>query len=423
MTSTARWLILLFALVGLAASVSSLYVHHQLLQQAGYLSFCDVNETVSCTTVYLSRYSSVWGIPVALLGALWFVAVVMLLAGSLWGPASLRESSAGYIFASATVGLGVSLYLAYVSFFVIKAVCLMCLTTYASVAGIFITSGVRTTFSMTTLPRRFVQDMRAVLASPAVLTVLILFIMTASAAMAFYPRVDAKLPPPVEGTQAGVSGQGTGETPPATTQQDAGGQSAGFKASEFLRYWESQPRVQIPVSNDGAAVLIVKFSDHQCPSCAQTYIDYKPVLAKYRQQFPGAVKFVVKDYPLEDECNAAVNRPMHPAACEAAVAVRLARTAGREEQMEDWLYTNSAILTPGAVRQAARDIGQVADYDGQYQTVLSQVKTDIALAQILNIRVTPTFFINGVRLDGGLPVAYFDMALQYELKKAGKLTP
>jgi protein-disulfide isomerase len=241
--------------------------------------------------------------------------------------------------------------------------------------------------------------------------------------MAFYPRVDGKLPPPAgERAQAAEPAQGTGQSPPAG-QQGTGGQSAGFKASEFLRYWESQPRAQIPVPNDGAAVLIVKFSDHQCPSCAQTHFDYKPILAKYRQQFPGAVKFVVKDYPLEDECNAAVNRPMHPAACDSAVAVRLARAAGREEQMEDWLYTNSAILTPGAVRQAARDIGQVADYDGQYQTVLSQVKTDIALAQILNIRVTPTFFINGVRLDGGLPVAYFEMALQYELKKAGKLTP
>ncbi|MEW5984455.1 MAG: vitamin K epoxide reductase family protein [Acidobacteriota bacterium] len=408
MTSTVRRIVLLFALAGLAASVSSLYVHHQMLQQVGYLSFCDVSETVSCTTVYQSRYSAVWGVPVALLGALWFVSILLLLAGSLWGPAGLRENSIGYVFAWSTAGLGVSLYLAYASFFIIKAVCLMCLATYVAVAGIFLTAGARTTFSMRTLPRRLVQDTRAMLASPALLTVLILFIMTASAAMAFYPRVDAGAP---------VAGDARAQ---AAGQDGTAGQPAGFRASEFLRYWESQPRVQVPVPNDGAAVLVVKFTDHQCPSCAQTYLDYKPILAKYRAQFPGAVKFVAKDYPLEDECNSSVNRAMHPAACEAAVATRMARLAGREELMEDWLYTNSATLTPMSVRQAALDIGRVKDFDAQYPTVLNQVKTDIALAQILNITVTPTFFINGVRLDGGLPAQYFDMALQYELKRAGK---
>jgi predicted DsbA family dithiol-disulfide isomerase len=34
--------------------------------------------------------------------------------------------------------------------------------------------------------------------------------------------------------------------------------------------------------------------------------------------------------------------------------------------------------------------------------------------------VTPTFFINGVKLEGGLPPQYFELALQQELKKAGK---
>jgi protein-disulfide isomerase len=91
--------------------------------------------------------------------------------------------------------------------------------------------------------------------------------------------------------------------------------------------------------------------------------------------------------------------------------------------MEDWLYANHAALTPPAVRQAARDVGGITDFDAQYAPVLDQIKADVALASILNIRVTPTFYVNGVRLEGGLPAQYFDMAIQYELKKAGKLTP
>jgi protein-disulfide isomerase len=164
----------------------------------------------------------------------------------------------------------------------------------------------------------------------------------------------------------------------------------------------------------------VKFSDYQCPACAQTYLDYKDILAKYQAQYPGAIRVVTKDYPLETECNTNLSRDMHPASCEAAVAVRLARLKGRAEALEEWLYTNHATLTPPMVRQAARDQGGVADFDAQYPAALNQVKSDIALATVLGIVRTPTFFINGVRLEGGLPRGYFEMVLQMELKKAGK---
>ena len=42
------------------------YVHYHLLNDPHYTSFCDINATVSCTVVYLSRFSTVWGIPVAI---------------------------------------------------------------------------------------------------------------------------------------------------------------------------------------------------------------------------------------------------------------------------------------------------------------------------------------------------------------------
>ena len=175
----------------------------------------------------------------------------------------------------------------------------------------------------------------------------------------------------------------------------------------------------IPISSEGAAVLIVKFSDYQCPACAQSYLDYKDILAKYQAEYPGAVKFVTKDYPLERECNTNMPRDLHESACEAAVAVRLSRLHGRGEAMEDFLYRNHSMLTPTVVRQAAKEVGGVPDFDAQYASVLNQVKGDIALATVLGIRVTPTFFINGVKLEGGLPPQLFDTAILMELKKAG----
>jgi len=394
MSTNSRRLLSLLAVVGLASAVASLYVHVQLVRQPGYLSFCDVSATISCTQVYQSPYAYLLGVPVALLGALWYVAVLLVLAGGTWGWPSLRENAVGYVFGLSTVGLGFVIYMAFASLYLLKIVCLMCLVTYAAVAGLFVLSGMRTSHPMTTIPRRLWQDLRAAVANPAALTLLLVFVVGATAAVAFLPTLAAR--------------------------SASADQAGGDKQTEFVRYWESQPRVALPVPTDGAAVLIVKFSDYQCPSCAQSYLGYKELMARLTAQYPGAIRLVSKDYPLETECNANLTRDMHPAACEAAVAARLARLKGRGEAMEDWLYTNHVTLTPASVRQAARDIGGVTDFDAQYPAVLNQVKSDIALATILGITRTPTYFINGVRLEGGLPPQYFEMALQMELKKAGK---
>ncbi|MCX6552629.1 MAG: thioredoxin domain-containing protein [Acidobacteria bacterium] len=398
MSTNTRRVLFLLAFIGLASAVASLYVHVQMLRNPGYLSFCDVNATISCTQVYQSRYASLYGVPVALLGALWYLGVLVVLAGAQWGWPSLRESAAGYVFVLATFGLGFVIYMAYASLVLLKTVCLMCLVTYVAVAGIFVVSGMRTSYPMTTIPRRLWQDMRAAIASPAALVLVLVFVIGASTAVAFFPST-------------------------TSARAATASQTPADKQSEFVRFWDTQTRVQVPVSADGAAVLIVKFSDYQCPACAQSYLDYKSILARYIAQYPGAIKLVTKDYPLETECNSNMPRDMHPAACEAAVAARLARLKGRGEAMEDWLYTNHTSLTPASVRQAARDVGGVTDFDAAYPAMINQVKSDIALATILGIKVTPTFFINGVKLEGGLPLQYFELALQLELKKAGKTTP
>ena len=70
MTTNVLRILTLLALVGLASAIASLYVHVQMARQAGYLSFCDVSATISCTQVYQSPYAYLLGVPVALLGLL-----------------------------------------------------------------------------------------------------------------------------------------------------------------------------------------------------------------------------------------------------------------------------------------------------------------------------------------------------------------
>jgi len=172
------------------------------------------------------------------------------------------------------------------------------------------------------------------------------------------------------------------------------------------------------VPNDGAKLLIVKFNDFQCPACGQSYLTYKPILAKYAASNPGQVKMVLKDYPLNPDCNPNVRQMLHPSACDAAVAVRLATAKGKGDEMEDWLYTHQKEMTAASVRQAAKDIAGITDFDAKYAATLEMVKGDIALGQRLNITQTPTFFLNGIKVEGAWAPQFFDQAIAYELAHA-----
>src|ERR1700738_1682388 len=175
MSRRAAFLALTCALVGLAASVAAAYTHYHLLYDPTYRSFCDVSATVSCTQVYASRFSTFGGIPVAVFGALAFVVAALLSVSGLVAPQTVRESVPGYLFVVSTLSLAVVLYLGYASFVLLKAVCLLCLTTYAAVIGLFVISGAATSFPMTTLPRRAASDARVFARSPLAIAIAILF--------------------------------------------------------------------------------------------------------------------------------------------------------------------------------------------------------------------------------------------------------
>lgn len=410
MSGTLRQLTLILAIVGLIASGWATYVHYWLLKDPAYLSFCDVSATVSCTQVYSSRFGTFAGVPVALLGAIWFAFATLVAITGLTARPNVRESVPGYIFAGSTLALAAVLYLGYASFVLLKLVCVLCVITYAAVIGLFLVSGAAMSFPMTSLPRRAVQDLKVLFASPIAALVAVLFVGGAASTLAFFPREGASGNRPASIAQ---------DLSRALQNSSSAAAAPDNQPSEFERYYTSQPRLSLVVPAEGAKVLIVKFNDYQCPPCRQTFLEYKSVLAKYEAAQPGAVRLVLKDFPLESECNEAITSDLHPAACEAAAAVRLAREHGRAEPLEQWLFDNQGKLTPQLVRQGARDVGQVTDFDARYAMTLDAVKADIAYGRQLGVTATPTFFINGVRIAGGLPPVYFDQAIAYELQLAG----
>ena len=403
MSKNTRPLLLVLAVLGLAASSWSSYVHYSLLTVPGYTSFCDVNEAISCTQAYLSQYGSLWGVPVALGGVVYFAVVFLLVLLAGRSPVkNARENVPAYVFALSTLALAFVLYLAWVSVFKLHAVCLLCATTYVAVIGLFIVSGAATTFPMTSLPRRATADLARLARSPLGLAVTVALVAGVFSLLNVFPReVHAAAP---SAARAASSPQAL-QTPGLNDQQ----------MLQFVQWYEAQPRVSVPIDAEGAKVLVVKFNDYQCPPCRQSYMDYKPVIEKYKGT--GQLKFVLKHFPLEHECNAAVQNDLHPASCEAAAAVVMAQSKGTADKLEEWFFANQASLSPDRVKEAAAQVAGVTDFAAQYDRALTLVRTDAGLGALLGAKSTPTFVINGRVISGALPLPYFEAAIERELTR------
>jgi uncharacterized membrane protein len=398
MLSRHRILLIVFAALGFAASVAALYVHYKLLTTPNYSSFCDINATVSCQDVLESGYSRVMGIPVAAGGAIW-AGLVLLLAWRGMGSADTARASraAGYIFVLATLGLAVVFYFGYVSFFVLKHLCPLCLSMYVAVIGTFATSA-SAAGPLATLPSTLGDDLGAVRRDATGAAFTVVWIVAALALLAFFPR---------EQTVGAQTDALAASAPTETLTPD--------QMDEWAKWLDAQPQAAEVKPADGTKVLVVKFNDWQCPACRQTYIEYKAIIDKYEAEYPGVFKYETRDFPLEAECGFG---GLHQAACEAAVAVRLAKRTHREKPLEEYFFSHQEEMTRDTVKQAAKDIANVTDFDQQYSKVLPAVHEDAVLGQKLGVNGTPTFFINGIKVPSLRP-AYFDAAIAHELQKAG----
>ncbi|HVT46861.1 MAG TPA: vitamin K epoxide reductase family protein [Vicinamibacterales bacterium] len=399
MSSRVRWLILACAVVGLGFAGAAAWVHYRLLTDPTYVSPCDVNATFSCSEAYLSRYGSVAGIPVALGGVLWFGVVALLAAFARTSDEGHAPSvAAGYIFGASLVGLVSIAYFAYASFAILHHACLLCMGTYVSVLAIFGLTFLTNRVGLGTLAGRVFGDLAALGNRTATLVAAVVLVGGVAFAATRYPK------------EAGAAAATSTTTAPADAR------------AAFAEAWAKQPRRDLGVPADGAKVVIVKFNDFECPTCrvAETY--YGPIIAKFNETHPGAVKYVMKDWPWNSACNVGVRTTFigHEAACAAVAAARMARDRGKFDAMEAWLFANQG-TTPEKVKDAAATILGVTDFDREYAEKLPQIRQDVADGMALQIHATPTFFINGVELPSDRLVApeYFELAIELELQRAG----
>jgi len=124
--------IAILAVCGIAVSSVSLQHHYATSKTA----FCDVGDTFNCDIVNRSEYSTLLGIPVALIGMLGYAA----LAGLATMYREQRETPALLLGAAGT-GLAFALYLTYIEGHVLGVWCILCLSSLALIATTTILAG------------------------------------------------------------------------------------------------------------------------------------------------------------------------------------------------------------------------------------------------------------------------------------------
>ena len=190
------------------------------------------------------------------------------------------------------------------------------------------------------------------------------------------------------------------------------------------RVYEIETKGFPSMGPDNAPIVIVEFSDYQCPYCHRWYAQ---VLNPLLEAYPGKIKFVYRNYPLSFHQNAF-------AAAEAALC------AG--DQKAYWKFHNalfdhnsalnsqdgSTLDQSNYVRYAADlqlDIKAFGEciYSHKYQQfIIDDMNYANNLAPDTNgeaaVGGTPTFFINGHRLGGAYPLDEFRKIIDAELAKS-----
>ena len=137
-----------------------------------------------------------------------------------------------------------------------------------------------------------------------------------------------------------------------------------------------------------AAVWLVEFSDFQCPACAQFYPAVKQLTEKYKD----SLLFVYRNYPL----------PNHSMAMPAARAAEAATQQGKYWEMHDALFTGQAYLSDTFIASEAARLGlrmEAFNQDIKSQTIQAIIDADTTLGNTIGINATPTFYLNGVKLN------------------------
>lgn len=170
--------------------------------------------------------------------------------------------------------------------------------------------------------------------------------------------------------------------------------------------------------NRQASVVLIEYSDFQCPACGA----YHPIMQQLEKDYADQVAFVFRHFPL---------RSIH---LNAELSARAAQAAGLQNkffEMRDKLYeTQSSWSTSsdpsktfeGYAQEIGLDVERFKS-DLNSQAVRDAVSVDVDSGKAAGVSGTPTFFLNGTKLKNPASVEAFKVLIDAAIKAAPAVEP
>jgi len=167
----------------------------------------------------------------------------------------------------------------------------------------------------------------------------------------------------------------------------------------------------LAMGNSDSKVTVVEYASMTCGHCANFHNNVFPELKK-KYIDTGKIRFIMREFPLDNL---------------AAAGSMLARCAGGDktypviemlfEKQADWVVRQNPVPKLFALAKQAGFTQESFDKCLTDDKLLSQIEAERKRAsEVFGVSSTPTFFINGKRLEGAPTVAEFDKALEPLLK-------
>ncbi len=147
------------------------------------------------------------------------------------------------------------------------------------------------------------------------------------------------------------------------------------------------------IGSDSAKIKLVEFSDFQCPACLAVL----PFVNKIKADYPDQVQIIYRHFPL----------PQHQFGREAAKIAEAAGQQGKFWEMHDKLFeTQNEWSGLSDVKPFFLDLAKQLGLDENKvqqtrddEAIQAGITDDIAEGQRLGVNATPTFFLNGRKLN------------------------
>ena len=328
---------------------------------AGDKGICGAGDAFSCADAATSWLSSIGGLPISALGeAFYMAALVLVILGRL--KPSMSRNLADLLVLGGLAAAVYSLFLGVMSVVVLGKLCPLCVALY----GINIVLFAVALFSHHEGAK---AGLRGAVGSFKTGVFWLAVVLMAGGVLA---------------TQAMYSARAT----------DAVAKSKNEKAAEPPQKLDVEVGQSPGRGAADAPVVLVEFSDFECPHCKRLSEALKAAAARE----PKLFRYHFKHYPMDSSCNRNLEGVMHERACAAAAAMVCADRQGRAWKMHDRLFLNQRALEPKQIETYALSIGldiEVFRACVQDDATMEVVRQDIAQGDALGVRGTPTWFVNG----------------------------